>query len=315
LPASSLLTSPVRLNAAASHYQFIDPLLGLKTQKDQYPETRALARDLEKKINEEKIQGRAEKISVYFRTQESGDWTTAGDDTEYHPASLLKVGTLIGYLKQAEITPGILFKKITYQPSGKEFPTDKNVPEADAEIVPGGTYTIEQLLRNMILKSDNVALALLASKRVQSEILPGDPINEVFKDLGIMFPNDKPREEYLLSPQTYSLFFRVLYNATILTRETSDQALKLLSEVEFKDGLVAGLPGNITVSHKFGVYDHKNSIGDVTAIELHDCGIVYYPGHPYTICVMTYGQNFQNLAAAIADLSRLTYDNINLLNK
>jgi len=56
------------------------------------------------------------------------------------------------------------------------------------------------------------------------------------------------------------------------------------------------------VSHKFGE-------GGVMGGErqLQDCGIVYYPGRPYLLCVMAKGTKLENLEKFIKAVSRLVY--------
>lgn len=78
-------------------------------------------------------------------------------------------------------------------------------------------------------------------------------------------------------------------------------ALRLLSRVAFRDGLVAGVPSAIPVSHKFG------ERGFLNENQFHDCGIVYYPLTPYFICVMVSGKKLEPLIPIIADISRMTF--------
>jgi hypothetical protein len=111
----------------------------------------------------------------------------------------------------------------------------------------------------------------------------------------------------------YMHFFRILYNATYLRRTRAQQALEMLSHTGFNAGLVAGVPGDTVVSHKFG---ERTSHGDgTTRRELHDCGIVYFPGHPYGICVMTEGSDFTDLASVIADISGTAYQYVSRVSE
>ena len=84
----------------------------------------------------------------------------------------------------------------------------------------------------------------------------------------------------------------------------SEKLLSILSKTEYKGGLVAGVPDNIIVSHKFG----ERVIGDV--YQLHDCGIVYYPNNPYLLCVMTKGTEFTKLEKVIQDISGMVYQDM-----
>ncbi|MCX6719655.1 MAG: serine hydrolase [Candidatus Staskawiczbacteria bacterium] len=59
----------------------------------------------------------------------------------------------------------------------------------------------------------------------------------------------------------------------------------MLSKTTFNDGLVAGVPKGTTVSHKFGMYATSKD-ENITDLELHDCGIIYYKTTPYLLCVV-----------------------------
>ena len=64
------------------------------------------------------------------------------------------------------------------------------------------------------------------------------------------------------------------------------------------------MPPSIGVVHKFG----ERSLGpNGETKQLHDCGIVYYPNHPYLLCIMTRGTSFEPLRKTIAGTSQLFY--------
>jgi hypothetical protein len=102
----------------------------------------------------------------------------------------------------------------------------------------------------------------------------------------------------------YGMFFRVLFNASYLSKDSSEKALKLLSESTFTKGLVAGIPSGVSISHKFG----ERVMGDTR--QLHDCGIVYLPKQPYLLCIMTRGKDFDQLAGVISEISKKVYDDV-----
>jgi len=109
------------------------------------------------------------------------------------------------------------------------------------------------------------------------------------------------------------VIFRILYNATYVGRTRAQTTLQLLSQTDFNGGIVAGV-GSTTVSHKFGersVYAQDASGAQtLQKRELHDCGIVYYPGSPYGLCIMTEGADFAQMEGAIADISTLVYGDV-----
>lgn len=114
--------------------------------------------------------------------------------------------------------------------------------------------------------------------------------------------------EFVMSPKEYSTYFRVLYNATFLGRPLSEYALELLSRGDFEGGIRRRLPGDVVVASKFGFRDDRTRGGQETT--LHDCGIVYQPGTPYVLCVMTRSSQSSSdrLAEVISDLSWIVWN-------
>ena len=96
-----------------------------------------------------------------------------------------------------------------------------------------------------------------------------------------------------------------MFNASYLSRESSERGLAYLAHSDFQNGLVAGVPQGITVAHKFGERVSANG-----AKQLHDCGIVYYPTRPYLLCVMTRGDDFSKLTEVIQSVSRIVYQSV-----
>lgn len=52
---------------------------------------------------------------------------------------------------------------------------------------------------------------------------------------------------------------------------------------------------------------NKNNPNPITK-ELHDCGIIYYPERPYLLCVMTEGNDLNELAGVIQNISKTVYE-------
>jgi hypothetical protein len=113
-----------------------------------------------------------------------------------------------------------------------------------------------------------------------------------------------------MTAKDFSYFLRVLYNSTYLKKDLSEKALELLNTVDFKDGLVAGVPNNITVAHKFGIKGDfaNNDKNQVVNRELHDCGIVYHNQRPYLVCIMTKGNSsLQDSESVLKNISSMIY--------
>lgn len=295
---SDTLSREVRLDG----YKYISPLLECEYnqaigEREYRPSKNKIASFVTEEINKKTIS----HASVYYRDLNNGPWFGIEEKENFSPTSLLKLPVLIAYFKQAEEDRTLLQKKLTYKkvpaPIEQSF-TPENL------LVDNKKYTIEELLEHMIVYSDNNALFLL-EKNIDEK-----KIDAVTKDLGIEIATDSTPEDYM-SVRSYASLFRVLYNASYLNKEMSEKALTILGKVAFTKGVVAGLPNTITVAHKFGERELENGIK-----QLHDCGIVYYPKHPYLLCVMTRGTNYENLSSAISNVSRKIYEDIdNRYNK
>lgn len=289
------------LRLSQKEYSLINPLLLCGVSTQNFNEDKLLKQKMSTFVEERVKNGDATAISVYVLEYKTGRWAGVNENERYTPASLLKVPIMIAYLQQATKDPWILSKRITF------MGVDENKGEffkSGHSIRPGETYSIEELVRSMITDSDNNATRILV-ERMDKEAL-----FEVYTDLGLPLPPNTPTVEYL-SAKSYAYFFRILYNATYLSREYSQKALEFLSHADFQQGLRAGIPRGVVVAQKFGERTNEDRQHKVLARELHDCGIVYKPNAPYLVCVMSKGGDFAVLAKNIKDISTLVYENIN----
>jgi len=204
---------------------------------------------------------------------------------------------MIALLKQAEYEAGLLDRLVKFD-LANDYNLNQNIKPSKTLVV-GNTYTVRDLIYRMIVYSDNNAFTFL------TKLVDRAQFEKVYSSLRVQNPRALKDDDYL-SVQTYESFFRVLYNASYLSREASDWALEIMSKSEFRTGLVAGVPSNVTVSHKFG---EKSDAKDGT-VQLHDCGIIYYPQHPYLLCVMSQGPNFEFLDDVIAGISRISFTTV-----
>jgi beta-lactamase class A len=200
------------------------------------------------------------------------------------------------YYHLAERNPAVLRKEVPFVTEKELDITPTIVPREQIET--GKVYTIEELIRRMIVFSDNQALLLL------TERMPLDELRSLFSMLGVgddvLMDKDSK-----LTVKEYAGFFRILFNSSYLSRENSEKALALLAQTDYHDALPAGVPSEVSVAHKFG----EAGTGDVER-QLHDCGIVYFSGHPYLACMMTRGHDTEVLKNSIRDISRFIYDKI-----
>lgn len=272
------------------NYRLTHPLLMI----DQNSESKSFATlktELSGTIEEWKRDGRISSASVYLSTLNDDEWMGLCSSSSYLPGSLMKVPVLIYYLKQEQEKPGFLKTVIRYVPPRSKFPA-QNYP--GDSIRAGHSYAIHELLRYMIAESDNNATYILTSGIEQSDYA------SMFSELGIPV-YDMSNLRYSLSPAEYSRFFKVLYNATYLNEELSEYALKLLTQCNFKSGMLQGLPSSTVVAHKFG------ERGIDVDFDFSESAIIYGSSGPYLLTIMTRGRDVKKQTELVTELSRTVY--------
>lgn len=281
-------------------YEFINPLIDFETvqaasRKDitiLYDETRDL---INKKLSDQDIT----RISFYYKDLNSGAWVGINEHEDFAPASLLKVPLMIVCYKLAEDNPDFLKQQITYT----EYEEFQQIYKPKQRLEIGKTYSLDEIIDQMILYSDNSALSNVLKALTEEQVY------NIYQDLA--FPNPYENENpNSITVKNYSGFFRILYNASCLNKDMSSKALKLLSKTEYDKGISQGIPDNIIISEKFGErVEKENNVNSL--IQLHDCGIIYHPTKPYILCMMTEGKNIHSLEDTFRDISSIVYKNVN----
>ncbi len=286
----------------SGRYMYINPLIICDREGASESEISSLVNhNVHTYIDQKKSSGELRTASVYYRDIIDRNWTLIHGEEKFNPASLLKVPTMIAYYSLAEKDPSILSKRLTFRDTVDA--NDVQYFRASSKLKYGQSYSVDELIRMMIINSDNNAKNLLINSYDQ------DSLREAYRDLGVSLPQIDKIDYF--TAQEFAYFFRVLYNATYLSRTYSEKALELLSKTDFHDGLISTIPRDINVAQKFGersVVDLSDP--DATVRELHDCGVVYYPQHPYILCVMTKGKDFKVLSEIIGGVSKITYDTV-----
>ncbi len=239
-------------------------------------------------------------VSIYFRDLHQGPTFGINRDDRFIPASLLKLPLLMGLYNLAENNPDLLHKRIQYQP------VKTAVRQVLVEVPPlesGDYYSVEELVDRMIIYSDNESFNLL-QVWISSELPGNDIFVSTLTELGLSYPRNSVDSTF--TAKSYASLFRQLYNSSYLSAAYSEKVLEILSRSVFKNGLAKDLPQNIKIAHKFGIRDGiANGV-----VELHDCGIIYFPNNPYVLCVMTRGDNIEELEKIISTVSLMTYKEV-----
>jgi len=287
------------LSACKVKYSYINSSLGCSPNTDFDKSNPIVLKDkLMSFINSEQKSGDINEVSVYFRDLNDGPTLGINEDDLFISASLLKLPIALTFYKLSEEEiPDILSQKLGFQITGGK---DELVQffKPSKSVDPNSTYTVSDLTFYSLAYSDNLSndvlrtyLGTLGSKL--------DLLLRTFKELGLVEPASITALD--ISTRAYASIFRQLYNASYLSNEDSEKILSILAQSEFDLGIVGGVPKGVVIANKFGERD----LGKEK--QLHDCGIVYYPGNPYLICVMTRGTDYGKLADVIKEISSIVY--------
>ncbi len=278
----------------------INPLLGVNFPDNTiFEDVQPLQKKLQDQVDALINTKQADRISIYFKDQNTSHWVGVNQTEAYAPASLIKIPMMISYFKIAEEHPEILNKQIVY--TGPDHNTQEKFKPKEAMVV-GRAYSVRDLIQRMIVYSDNNALLMLFNNMDKTKL------DAIFSDLSITLPQDINKDGDYITPGNFSRFFRTLYNSTYLNEEYSEKALEYLSQAEFKEGLAGGVPAGTVVANKFGETPDIDATGHNIGYELHDCGIIYAPNHPYVLCVMTAGQSYEALTGVIQNISSTVWN-------
>lgn len=240
-------------------------------------------------------------VSFYARSLETGFWTGVDEDARYLPASLMKVPVLYHALTRLEADPPLGWQTVRY-PGAADMPSPDNLEGVTAprHMTPGEEYTLLDLLLRMVAYSDNHAKDLVLAG------VDPEQVDALMAQVGVPDMHDTGgRVE--MTARAYAALFRMLYYSSVFSRATSEFALDLLSRADFAAGIRAGVPEGTVVASKYGV--HLDPSDPASGHQLHECGIVYLPGDPFTLCVMTRSETATTaqLAELVAGLTRTAW--------
>lgn len=255
------------INSFKNPFPFIDPARSIVEQEHFFTSIEPLRQDL-KEISED-YQKQGVKMGIYFEYLNTGANISINQDDRFWPASLSKLPTAFAVLKKVEDDEWKLSNELVL------FEEDKDDRFGDLYKLPVGTrFTIEELVKELIINSDNTAHRILVRN------LSSDNYTDMLNALGLSELFDK---DYNITAKEYSRLFRSLYNASYLNREYSQLLLTWMSETKFDDFLHEGVPDGVVFSHKIGEEQQENVYAD--------SGIVYISHRPYLITVMAQSDN------------------------
>lgn len=143
--------------------------------------------------------------------------------------------------------------------------------------------TVRDAVRGMIVVSDT-PLALLMIDQLNS-----NRIDETLRSIGATTMTVNSRDLPTTALDLAQLMIAIVSGQGV-TAESRDEMLSLMAQEWFAEGIIAGLPDGATYAHKSG------NLGSAT----HDAAIVWGPGGPYVIVVMTDGSGGWSPIASVS---------------
>lgn len=257
-------TRPSLEEASRSNFPYIDPARNFISQDNFIVNIQPLRVSVNDLVDEF---GRG-RVSVYIEFLNTGANIAINPNLTIWPASLPKVPLAMAVMKKVEKgvwdmqNELVLLEEDRDSRSGHEYDSLWEYPI-------GTRFTIERLLREVLVNSDNTAQKILMRNMHEDEL------RAVVDAVGLESVLD---EEGKLSAKEYSRFFRSLYTSSFLSRANSQRILDWLNESPFEDFLSTVVPEEIPFPHKYG----QNVPLRVYA----DSGIVYLEDRAYLITVM-----------------------------
>lgn len=259
------------------------PLLAPRTLQDKHGDFLLNFLDLRSKLHQ-MVDPLGDKMELYFEYLPTG--TSIGIDSEnnFFAASLFKLPVVMAYFRHKERVPSIKNYNVKLN---KEMLDDRF---GDLwQKGEGYELDLDEAARLALVKSDNTAAKALGT------VITQDDFDDVY--LGVDVDLQIASEGAVMTTKKYSSILKALYYSAVLTRGDSLTILKYLSQSEFNDKLVAGIPKDVVVAHKIGVIDEKSYM---------DCGIVYVPSRPYILCMVSRGSE-EEARTRMSGISKTIY--------
>ncbi len=277
---------------SAAKFPFLSKRIFVEDQNDLILDFAQLRADLKNYIA-----ASDSPIMLYFEYLPTGVSVGVNDRNPIKLASLVKVPVAMatyeeikeGHLKKDEI--------LTIKKSQIDSQFGDLWKKGD-----GAKVSVEDALEAMLKNSDNTAVNLLIDR------IGLDQLEEVVESLDL--PAQAKNYNPTMSMKEYTSVFRSLYLATYLSKEDSNNILNLLTQTDRTDRIVSGVPKEVKVAHKYGLFRSSDGVEEVN----NDCGIVYAEKRPYLLCVAVFADE-KTAAKHISTLSKKIYDYVVAKNR
>jgi hypothetical protein len=107
------LVGEVRQNSP--DYKFINPLLFVRTTRADSSQYKNLEAKLNSYVEKAIADKNASSVSIYYRNLSTSEWAGVNESALYVPSSMMKVGVMMGILKNMLMIQVVLSKKMYYE--------------------------------------------------------------------------------------------------------------------------------------------------------------------------------------------------------
>lgn len=217
-----------------------------------------------------------------IRLDGSVEYGLNGAET-FKAASLIKIPTVVALYQMAEAGEIDLDSNYVLQEA------DKWPGNGSLYFQPAGTsFTFRRLAEYALHDSDNTAFNIFEN------YLGDRKIQEATLAMGL---TQTSVYDNTTSPRDMAVLFKKLKNGELLNRKNSDEILAYMEETGFRDWLEKGVPGNITVQHKYG-----REVGVVD-----DVGIIHADS-PYILAVLSKDVDESEADRVLPEISKAVFD-------
>lgn len=276
-----------KIKSEINKYPLIDPARTLTAQKHFFTTIQPLRDELKEIVANYEKEGH--RIGVYFEYLNTGANISINQEERFWPASLSKMPTVFVVMKKIQDGEWKFSSELVLFEEDK----DARFGELHYEVI-GTKFTVEDLLKKMLIESDNTAHKMFVRN------LTGKDYEAVIGALGMENLFD---ENYDITAKEYSRIFRALYSASYLNRENSQIVLDWLSQTNFDEFLGSGVPKEVKFSHKIGE--------EYQEVVFLDSGIVYVPDRPYLLTIMVEvgnGESIEKASEIMNIISKKSYE-------
>lgn len=237
------------------------------------------------------------KYSVYVKNLHSGECCFINEKQIVPSASIIKLFVMAAVINEVENKALSLNQRVGINKEEKVLYGIISLLDDE------NTYTLKDLLMLMIIESDNTATNKLI------DMLGMDKINNFIKSMNFQstilqrkmmdFEAQKIGKENMTNANDVGIFFELLYNRKIISKDSSELMNKILLEQKDNAMMRINLDDSLHIAHKTGDLDRLK----------HDAGIVYEKDQDYIFIMFTWEAASDNYARnIIGSISKITYD-------